>query len=594
MDDISEEEKQNYLRENILDKGYDAEDFISFLVEKKGDEGVNIGLWSFDEIKSVVNEYIQIHQKNEPAINKIINSPPYQQQPSNTNNIPTPNQIPNQFQNQIPNTQFPQTMNNNLINNNMIQNQNINQNINQNFNQNNSIPINNNNLVYNQVPEIQGESSGAVDLYGITNLETILCSLSDKSDLGKIDKVNIQVTEPEKIDGGFFTKAYITYLIKTNPLNLSVRRRYSDFEWLRQILLVFFSSSIIPPIPKKNKLGGDKFNESFLLKRMRTLEKFLNYLIEDPVIKNSQILFDFLSIESEEKFIENKKTYQNYKQPKFLRDFKSIDGKLDIAVNEQREINFQNLKDNAEINEEILSRLNYNLKQLNTEMNIVTRRLDDIAKICEELFQTSIKYYDTNDSKISYYQMNDIFRHWSNALKKQTELLNIDLREYFKYVKNNFRSTKEFSYFVEKNKQNYYKSLRSLIAKKEELFSKSDLSKWDLGTNNKISIVTLLKDRNVALPRMLTKETGNVINLKQIYGYYLNRANSEFERLRNLNGFKNKEAVQNNCKKQLSIITELFKNISDIAMCNNKYDISKLENELNAKNNEINNTNNNK
>ena len=589
MDDITEEEKQNYLRENILDKGYDAEDFISFLVEKKGDDGVNIGLWSFDEIKSVVNEYIQIHQKTEPTINNNINTP--SQQPPITNNTLIPNQIPTQFQNQIPN-QFPQNINNqitnnNLINNNMIQNQNINQN-------NNILTNNNNNLIYNQISEIQGESSGSVDLYGITNLDTILCSISEKSDLGKLNKVNIQITEPEKIDGGFFTKAYITYLIKTFPLNLSVRRRYSDFEWLRQILLTFFSSSIIPPIPKKNKLGGDKFNESFLLKRMRTLEKFLNYLIEDPVIKNSQILLDFLSIENEEKFLENKKIYQNYKQPKFLRDFKSLDGKLDITVNEQREINFQNLKDNAEINEELLSKLNSNLKQLNYEMNMVTKRLDEITKICEELFQTSVKYYDTNDSKIGYYQMNDIFKNWSNALKKQTELININLREYFKYVKNNYRSSKEFSNFVDKNKQNYYKSLRNLIAKKEDLFSKSDLSKWDLGSNNKISIVTLLKDRNVALPRMLTKETSNVINLKQIYGYYLNRANSEFERLRNLYGFKNKEAVGDNCKKQMSIITELFKNISDIAMSSNKYDIAKLESELNVKNNKVNNTNINK
>ena len=44
----------------------------------------------------------------------------------------------------------------------------------------------------------------------------------------------------------------------------------------------------------------------------------------------------------------------------------------------------------------------------------------------------------------------------------------------------------------------------------------------------------------------------------------------------------------------MSIITELFKNISDIAMSSNKYDIAKLESELNVKNNEVNNTNINK
>ena len=34
----TEELKQNYLRENILDKGYEAEDFVSYLTSKKGED----------------------------------------------------------------------------------------------------------------------------------------------------------------------------------------------------------------------------------------------------------------------------------------------------------------------------------------------------------------------------------------------------------------------------------------------------------------------------------------------------------------------------------------------------------------------------
>jgi hypothetical protein len=41
-DDISQEEKQNFLRENILDKGYDVNEFVSFLKSKKGEEGADI------------------------------------------------------------------------------------------------------------------------------------------------------------------------------------------------------------------------------------------------------------------------------------------------------------------------------------------------------------------------------------------------------------------------------------------------------------------------------------------------------------------------------------------------------------------------
>jgi sorting nexin-7/30/sorting nexin-8 len=71
--------------------------------------------------------------------------------------------------------------------------------------------------------------------------------------MSKFENVHIEMSLGEKVAGTFFTKAYMTYIITTSPINLKVRRRYSDFEWLRQILLNFYSSSLIPPIPKKIK-----------------------------------------------------------------------------------------------------------------------------------------------------------------------------------------------------------------------------------------------------------------------------------------------------------------------------------------------------
>ena len=305
--------------------------------------------------------------------------------------------------------------------------------------------------------------------------------------------------------------------------------------------------------------------------------------MEDPVIKVSQLLYDFLSIEEEDKFADKKKYYNNFKLPMYLRDYKSPTGKLDIAINEEREIYYQNLKDNTELNQELLTKLNKNLKLLNGEITAVINRMDEISKNCEELFLNSVKYSDANDVKISYYQLNDLFKHWSNALKKNSTLINVNIREYFKYTKNTFRSMKELLNVVDNYKQNYYKSKRNLITKKEELFKKSDVSKWDLGPNKNISIVTLLKDKNIALPRMLCNETSVVINLKQLYGYYLNSATKEFERIRKLIAFGHRQNISDNSKKQITIISELFKNISEIAVGSPKYNIANIEKEINEK-----------
>ena len=622
MDNNSEEEKQNYLRENILDRGFDAEDFVLFLTQKKGDEGVDLNNWTLNELKILVQEYILAHSKVSDFQNLNNNKIPSQTQSILQQNIIQPQnpligqtQILNINQNMTENVNINQN-NNNLKNYNMDSNIGINNNLNMNMNMNinnnlinndmnnnitNNIMTQNNNTInniaqnnniitnyaaYSPVNDIQNdESNEPTDIYGITNINTISCSLSDNSELSKYDNIRIEMSLGEKIPGSFFTKAYMTFIISTSPLNFQVRRRYSDFEWLRQILQNYFSSSVIPPLPKKNKIGPDRFDESFLMKRKRYLEKFLNSLLYDPIIKNSQILYDFLSIEENIKFSEKKKFYSLFRLRNNLIDFKSSTGKLDITLNEDIEISYENIKNNTNINHELLTKFNKNLKQLNNEVNSVYNRLNQISQICEELFFNSVKYDDSDNIKISYYQLEDMFKDWSIGLKKQADLINLNLREYYKYKKNTFRSVKELINIADNYKINYYKLKKNLITKKEDLFKKSDVSKWELGPNKNYNIVSLLKDKNFSLPKMLYNETNSVNNIKKLYGYYLNRVITESERIKKLNGFTDRQIVSENAKYQITIISELFKNISDIAINTEKYEIKNIEKNASINNN---------
>ena len=587
----SEEEKQNYLRENILDKGYEAEDFVTYLTSKKGDEGMNLMNWSLDELKSVVQEYIQnnplntqqesenkILQPNNDLQNNLMPNPILAQNINNLNNLNNPNMnIPPEM-NAYPNILLTNEMlnNNNMLNmNNMSLDPNL---LNlQNSNLTNDINAGNVFLPKNDNPLVnsQGEQT---DIYGITNTETIYCSFSEQTEFSKHENIKIEIALGEKKPGTFFSKAYQTYVIEVPLLNLKVIRRYSDFEWLRQILVNIFSSSVIPPIPKKNKLGGDRFNEEFLEKRTRTLEKFLNLLNKDPIIRSSQLFYDFLSIEELNKFYEMKKHYNNYKLPQNLKEYKSLNGQLDIKVDDSREIFYQNIKDQTEINQELLSKLNKQFKLLNNEMNMVVSRLEEIAKNCEELFLHSVKYNSSDDIKISFYELNEIFKHWSTALRNQNSLSYINIREHFKFTKNVFKSMKDLINSADNCKQAYYKSKRNLISKKEELFRKGDITKWDLGPNKNINT----QDKTVALPNMLVNETNSVINLKQIYGYYLNRVNNEFERTEKIFAFGHKQNLIENAKKEITIISELFKNISDIAVGSHKYSIENVMKQMNT------------
>ena len=648
-----EEEKQNYLRENIIDKGYDADEFVSFLGQRKGleiEEGIDLNDFSLDELKTLVQDFITANSEEgqKKVENNTLNYPQpqnnFEQNFSNMNPstvanpldpLETPimnanNQSNNTMYNNIINPQNninlnPSNNNNNIcpniynnsnipINNNNLNNFNMGMNsgMNMNFTMNNNLTINNNinignnginsnispisntvNNNINQSPSVinnnmniqqnsisNGQTiNDLVDVYGITNLDSIECGIMEKSELSKYENIQIEMSLGEKIARKVFSKAYMTFLITTSPLNLNVQRRYSDFEWLRQILHNLCPGCIIPPIPKKK--GNARFDELFLLKRKRNLEKFLNCLLDDPYIKCSQILYDFLSIEKENDFNEKKKYYNSLKAPKKLNEYQSLNGKLEIGLNEENELYYKSIKEYADKSQDLLTKFNKNIKLLNNEILTIIKRFDEISQICDQLFHESVKYYDTDYIKISYYQLKNIFKDWSNILKKQSCLINVNIREYFKYTRNTFRSIKDLINNVDNHKDNYYKSKKNLAAKKEELFKKNDPRKWDLGPDKDNINPELLKDKNIALQKMLYKETNNVIDLKQIYGFYLNRVLSEYIRIRKFNGEGQKQNVMENAKFQSSIISELFKNISDIATCNAKYDIKNIEKELN-------------
>ena len=725
-DDSSQEEKQNFLRENILEKGYDTGMFVDFLIGKKGEDGADVGNWSMRDLQLVVKEFISMQSniynlpQEQPVIPNIEVSPTVNNDPLTiTQKIKVqsdPLQMPNmkvqsdplqmpKVKNQSDPLQNKKTqtkknkydplsggisqqsdnqnkqINSFTNNNNQIQNNNTNNNKNNNTNltpqlqpqlQHNAINqtqsamqvnmqpqfqnqfqqqyfnqllqqnqlnqqfqpqmfegqfpqfINQNqnqqqnniqnvqniqnpsqNSPQNEKPEIKAQiqkppslpqktekineteknppppknqvGTGSVNskddigiLYGIITLPTEDCKLVEKTPLGTSVNPNIQVGFPEKVEGGFFSKSYVTYLITTSPLNIKVRRRYSDFQWLRQIMNTLYVGNVIPTTPRKNKIGSDKFGDAFLQKRMRTLEKFLNNLLLNPIIKFSQLFYDFISIENEADFNKKKKEYEKIKPPQNINENVSLIGRVSIDVKKEKETYFDNIKENISLNETLLTKLNENIKLLKVQIENVTLKIDEIAQNWTELCKTSMKYFDGADLIQTYDNMSKLFTNWSDALKRHNNVIHIDIREYFKYVKNTFKSMKELVTIVDTNKNAFNKNEKYLINKKEDLFRKGDTNKWELDPNDKDNASQLLQNKNNALKKIIPKETNNVINLKKVYGYYLNRIIDEYERIRLINSSSHKENLINACTKLTEIYDDFQKGSAEIVSNINK------------------------
>ena len=511
------EEKQEYLRQNILEKGYDANLFADYLITKKGEDGADIGSWSMDDLRKVVQEFTEKQSLFLSGGENI------------SSQIATSNEIAEE----------------------QNQGQDIKKDSNDSQNQQKEVANNNNQNKVNPV------------LYGIISPESLPCKKVDNTPLSSVENVVITVGSPEKKEGGFFSKSYINYLVTTSGLNLNVKRRYSDFVWLHQVVFDLFPYIIVPPVPKKNKLGGDRFSDVFIHKRMRYLEKFLNWLVANPVIKNSKLFYDFLSIEKEADFNKSKNTYQKMKPESNIKEFYSANGIMTLGVKNEKEIYFQNIKDNSLYNQELLNKLNISLKQLKIQMDIFIQKIEEVTQIWQDLFKNSTKYFDDLNITNTYEQMTKLFTNWSESLKKQNTLIFVDVREYFKYIRNNFREMKYIIHSAENQKGNYYKIERNLISKKEELFKKGDVSKWELDPQEKTAGNILLQDKSSALFKICSKDTNTCIQRRIYYGYYLNKAIEEFERVRTLNGNFHKENFMNFCRNLSDIISEFHKSIAE-------------------------------
>ena len=228
MEDASQEEKQNFLRENILNKGYNVNEFVDFLRTKKGEEGEDISNWSMVDLYEVVQEFVSKNSAPTETKPQLSQSNTYNPKP--TNNLPKP---PTKRTGSIPNT--------------------------------------------NAMSTLTDED------FGIITPEFLKCQKSETTELSKYNDIQIIVNDPQKVNNGFFSKTFINFLITTNPLNITVRRKHADFVWLRERLSIIFNLNVLPRLPKKGKVNEDKH----INKRMRNLERFLNYLVKDPLIKNS-------------------------------------------------------------------------------------------------------------------------------------------------------------------------------------------------------------------------------------------------------------------------------------------------------------------
>ena len=499
------EKKQTFLRANILEKGYDAEEFMNFLQTKKGEFGLDLNNWNISELKIAVQEFISSLEKDNLLLNP--------------QNINKEEEVDKNLNNDN---------NNNLENNENNNKEEIDQEENQNTNK--------------SVEDI-------IECQKVTPNEFLLSN-----------EVDIKLSFPQKIEGGLFTKSYVTYLMQTTPLDFKLRKRYSDFEWLRNILSLIYINCVIPPLCKKNYT--DRFSEVLIAKRTRSIEKFMKGILIHPLIRNDEIFYNFISTESEAEFEKKKKIYNKIQSPGSLINVKSLSGEINVSVSNEKEIYFQNIKNNADFNINTLQKITKGYKALMNQMDQISDKMKEISQYWKEIYNANLQYYEKPNTVESYNILSKIMQDWSETNKRQKILINEYIREYFRYIKNEFVSLKDLAQKVDNNKSIYNKAFDKLNSSKENLF-KQDISSWGLSSYDMDDKIKLVNNKELAFSKMLPRDTKRVDVLRKNYGFYLNSIISEYERIKDLNNKRHKTWITTFIKNLIEAFTDLQINLND-------------------------------
>ena len=352
----------------------------------------------------------------------------------------------------------------------------------------------------------------------------IQCQTLQKNDMSDIEIKSI-ISNPRKVSDSLLKNSYLIYDITTPKLNWFVNRRYSDFVWLREILISLFPTVLIPQLPKK-KIGNRRFEEDFVEKRLKGLQNFLDEVLKNEILKTAEPLKTFLSLTERGFFEQQMKvlTPKNILIDSIL-GIKSFSGKIQVADLETEQLNnsktyFASVENFFNTQEEELKNIKYNLNEYNLHMVEVCKHLEQMENGFGRLSQYYSKANLEKDicNVLEQYQI--FFKNWKRVQINQTSIIRNKLLEYFKYIKNKGLSLIELLKKQNEIQNEYNKIKDDLINKKESYWKKMDITKWEMNPMAQIDSALLFRDKNYAFSKMCFQETLIVNNKGDLLGYY--------------------------------------------------------------------------
>ncbi len=384
------EAKQLFLTEEIINKGYDAQEFSIFLTEERGEEKIDLEFWSMEELKKTVEKF------KDSKINKNT------EEPSDT--------IIKRRHSSVDSTKD-RIKENNDENNSVLKEIHL------------KIKTNKDQKPINLFEDFDDNNSSEEE-----DEDKIKCEKLNENEITNRDDlyIEIKLSETDQKIGVANTAEYI---LETKPIGFKCIRKLNDFEYLAHKLSLI-NSEIFNPLLLINK---NQNKDDIIFDTIIYLKIYINEIIHSSYYRTLPIVYDFISKEQKEWDIIKYEKYDVIKNPYKRKEIPNLDGYFNLKIDAGDDEKCIKIgEDLIKINESFI-KLNKSIDELLKDFDKIHLTLKNISSAFSELKN---RYTNFPDNINLFAHLELISNLWAKEYNNQKKYFNDEFKLTFTYMNN--------------------------------------------------------------------------------------------------------------------------------------------------------------
>ena len=219
--------------------------------------------------------------------------------------------------------------------------------------------------------------------------------------------------------------------------------------------------------------------------KMRDYERFINAVLENPLLRSSEIVEEFITKEQNE-FNILKLKYKNLKQVVETKNFVTLSGELDATFYQKNFTLSNKYQKIIEKKKALLIKLNNSIKDVVYQLELVNTKMNNLSEIFQDLSLLS----RSNEENISIFSnFGEYCTTISNINTLEKNFLQKDVKEFFKYIRLEYDEIDKLFSDYKYAKINFEGCENNIISHKNNklnnMYNNEDMYKFELEQKEK-------------------------------------------------------------------------------------------------------------